>query len=356
MSPPVRVLIVDDSPIFQAALAEVLQAHPGLRIAGFAEDGLAALEEVERLQPDVVVMDLHMPRLGGLEAISRIMATRPTPIIVMTADPRGEDVSLCFEAVARGALELIAKPRLVDGDEAVQRALQERIRLLAGVPVVYHPRRGERVTPARPGHRRDVSGRPVVGIVASAGGPAAVAAVLAQLPGDLPCGIVVVQHLWPGFARHLSSWLGQVTSLRVAVATEGAAIEAGSVWIGPEDAHVRVTAARRLTLDRDAAPVDGHRPSGTVLLSSMAQSLGDAAIGVVLSGMGRDGADGLLQVRRAGGVTIAQDAQTAVVDGMPRAAREHGAAAHVLPLDAIGPALAEAARGGPREGGAGSGR
>lgn len=338
MSAAARVLIVDDSPLFVSALRHLLEDDPRFVVVGHASDGREAIGLVGELAPDVVTMDLHMPTLSGIEAIDEIMASCPVPILVMTADPRAEERGLCFDALSRGALDLMPKPRL--DDEQARTALKDRVHLLSTVPVVPHRRR--RPTSPRP-TRAQASGESplVLGIVASTGGPSALARILAALPRDLPFGVVIVQHLFRGFASHLVSWLGAASSLPVELAREGATVAPGTVWLAPDDRHVRVTPKRRLVLD-DGPPVDGHCPSGDVLLRSLAESLGSSAMGLVLTGMGRDGAKGLLALSEAGGITFAQDSASAAVDGMPKAARAAGAAQHVVPLDEVVPALLSA--------------
>lgn len=334
------MLIVDDSPLFVSALRHVLEGDPRFLVVGHASDGREAIARVGELAPDVVTMDLHMPTLSGIEAIDEIMATRPVPILVMTADPRAEERGLCFDALSRGALDLMPKPRL--DDERARGALKDRMHLLSTVPVVPHRKR--RVGPVSTAQRGAAGEAPaVLGVVASTGGPSALARIIAALPADLPFGIVVVQHLFRGFASHLVSWLGAAARLPVELAREDAVVAPGTVWLAPDDKHLRVTRSRRLALD-DGPPVDGHCPSGDVLLRSLAEELGPAAMGLVLTGMGRDGAKGLLALRQADGVTFAQDAGSAAVDGMPKAARETGAAEHIVSLDEVVPAILSATK------------
>lgn len=338
-----RVLIVDDSPLFVSALRHVFEGDPRFVVVGHASDGREAIGLVNELEPDVVTMDLHMPRLSGIEAIDEIMASRPVPILVMTADPRAEESGLCFDALSRGALDLMPKPRL--DDERARTALKDRVHLLSTVPVVPHRRRRPASTE---GTRRLAPGESptVLGIVASTGGPSALARIVSGLPADLPFGVVIVQHLFRGFAGHLVSWLGATSRLPVELAREGALVEPGTIWLAPDEHHVRVTARRRLAL-HDGPPVDGHCPSGDVLLRSLAEELGPAAMGLVLTGMGRDGAQGIRALLDAGGITFAQDSASAAVDGMPKAAREAGAQ-HVVSLDEVVPALLSVTRRGER--------
>lgn len=338
-----RVIVVDDSAICRALVREWLQADGDLEVVGEAPDGDTAIELVTRLRPDVATIDIRMPGMTGLELVSVLMAKAPLPILVLTGEAT-EDPGLAFDAVRRGALDLILKPSTAD-DEAV-RSLRARVRWLAGVPVVRHPGGHKPSEPIAftPPRLARVTGDPViVGIAASAGGPTALATVMGSLSADLPICLAIVQHLPKGFAPSFVSFLQGRCSLKVRLATSGLVPRAATAVLAPDDHHLELVDGR-FALTRGPA-VDGHRPSGTVLLRSLAQ-LGTQAIGVVLSGIGRDGADGLRAMRDRHAVTFAQDATTSVVYGMPRAAVEDGAAQHVLPVGDLGPAIAAAL--GPR--------
>jgi two-component system chemotaxis response regulator CheB len=282
--------------------------------------------------------------MDGLEAVEQIMASRPTPILLLTGDParRGERGSI--EALSRGALDLIPKD-IVSGSRAQQAWLRDHVRLLASVPVVYRPRRARTVPPPMMARTSpaDRHARGGIGLVASTGGPPAIAEILAGLPAGFPLPILVVQHLAPGFARHLASWLGGIGSLRVVIAASGSEATPGRVYLAPDNAHLTVGPKNRLVVDPRGAAIDGHRPSGTLLLSSLADVWGNRAIGVILTGMGSDGVAGLDAIRRAGGLTIAQDQASSVVFGMPRAARDRGAARLCLPPAGVCEALCRAA-------------
>lgn len=344
MSSPVRVLVADDSPIAVAALREALSRVPTVRLAGVARNGAQAVALTAELRPDVVVMDLRMPVMDGLEAVSQIMASTPTPVLAVTSDPGAEEGALAFDALSRGAVDFMARPAGWPLGEGDAEGLAERLCVLATIPVVRHVgRRG--VTPP-PAPSRRVAPR-AVGLVASTGGPVALRTVLEGLPQDYPAPLLVVQHTSRGFARPLASWLDRATPLAVGVARSGVELRAGTAWVAPCDRHLVVQRGGRLAL-RDAAPVDGHRPSGTVLLTSMAEALGSAAAGVVLTGMGRDGAAGLARIRAAGGATIAQDEATSAIYGMPRAAAELDAAATIAPLRSIATVLMRLAATGAR--------
>jgi len=328
MATPLRIVVVDDSPVLVEALAAAIEEDGDLQVVGRAADGREAVELVERLRPELVTMDVQMPVMGGLDAVERIMARCPTRIVVLTGEPRGRGGELVFEALSRGALEVLAKGPLQEGS-ASARSLRERLRLLARVPL--RARAPRRVLPSIA--PRGGAGAPsaVIGVVASTGGPALLEALLAALPGDFPGALLVVQHIAEGFTPKLVSWLARASALDVRVAVgAGERLERGAVVFAPDGAHLFVDSGLGLHADPSLAQRDGHRPSGTVLLASIARCCGRRGGGVVLTGMGRDGCDGLLELRRAGGWTAAQDAASAAVDGMPGAARAEGAAAEVL--------------------------
>ncbi len=328
-----RVLICEDSPLFVDALTEVVDGDPRLSVCGVATDGAKAVKLCRELKPDLVTMDVLMPVMDGLDAIGEIMADCPTPILVMTADPRGESGELAVEALRRGALDIIQKPTRWPGTPDEIRAFREQIRLLASISVVRHmaPRQRVRRAPVR---RQGRSNR-VVAIAASTGGPPALAQVLQDVGAEFPCGIACVQHISAGFAENLASWLNSVSPLDVSLARHGQRVRPGLCLLAPDGHQMRISPVGRVVLDTTPA-VDGHRPSGTVLLKSVADSYGSAAIGVVLTGMGRDGAAGLKAIRNIGGATLAQDEATSAVWGMPRSATECGAAQTIAPLDEVG--------------------
>jgi two-component system chemotaxis response regulator CheB len=288
-----------------------------------------------------------MPGMPGLELVAFLMAKSPLPILVLTGEATRDDPGLAFEAVRRGALDLMLKPSALD-DDAV-RSLRARVRWLASVPVVRHIDGHKPIEPVEPPafvmpRLGRVSDDPViVGIAASAGGPTALAAVLGALPAELPICLAIVQHLPKGFAPSFVSFLQARCSLAVRLAEPGMVPRPATVVLAPDDRHLELIDGRfALT---SGPPCEGHRPSGTVLLRSLA-ALGSSAIGVVLSGIGRDGADGLRAMRDRHAITFAQNATTSVVYGMPRAAVETGGAQHVLPVGEIGAAIAAAL--GPR--------
>jgi len=340
----ISVLIVDDSPIFREALRDLLGSDPAITVVGTAANGQEAVEMTERLQPDLITMDIRMPVMDGLEAIEQIMADHPTPILVVT-----EDVSerLTFQALERGALELIRKPGGpglgLEGTRA-REELRSKVKLLSSIRVVRHVAgaRRRRVSTHEPRERH--VRKHVVAIAGSTGGPRALLRVLSSLPADFPAGLLVVQHISRGFSLGLAEWLDQECAIRVRLARSGDSIEPALALVAPEDRHMLVTSGGRIDLD-GSAPLEGHRPSATLLFRSVASVFGARATGLIMTGMGSDGAEGLHDIYRSGGMTIAQDAATSTVFGMPRAAVELGAARVVLPLEEIPRALRRAVCG-----------
>lgn len=340
MSPPedrpVRVLLADDSELFREILGRLVTAEPGLEVVGLCRDGDEAAAEVARTKPDVITMDLVMPEADGFAGIARIMAETPTPILVLTAN-REEETG--FRALSLGALDILEKPGARTDLEAFGRTLRSRLKLLAGVRVIRHPRGLRGQAPVVPPRTRRAE---LVVVGASLGGPRALAAILRALPADFPAPVAVVQHIADGFTEGLAGWLGSEARLRVREARDGEPIRPGTVVIAPTGSHLVVEeGAYRLS---DAAPVDTFKPSVTPLLTSAAKAYGSRVCGVLLTGMGRDGAAGLKAIRDAGGTTLVQDEATSTVFGMPRAAIELDAVDRVLPLDEIARVLLELTR------------
>jgi two-component system chemotaxis response regulator CheB len=343
----IRVLVVDDSATSRLLLASILRADDEIEVVGQAADGMEALAMVKRLSPDIVTMDVHMPRLDGFAATKRIMVEAPTPILIITSVDAGA-MSISLEAIRAGALAVQAKPGdpSAPGFDEEARELVRQVKAMSEVKVVRH--HGE---PARPptsqsgglprssaAFLHDVPAE-VVAIAASTGGPAALHRILTPLTADFPVPILVVQHISRGFGPGLADWLDKASPLRVKLAEDGETLRPATVYVAVDDRHLCVSAARRIHLS--AAPaVGGFRPSGTALFESVAAAFGRGALAVILTGMGRDGVDGLRAIRRAGGRTIAESKATAVVYGMPGAAVRDGLADLVLPLHEVCAAVA----------------
>ena len=330
---PVSVVVVDDSPLVRSVLRSVLTSAVGCEVVGEAGDGQEAVRLAISLRPQVITMDLAMPRLNGLEAITRIMSEAPTRILVVSDPSASVEAARAFDAVARGALDVMTKP------SAWVRREKERliatVRRLASVPVVFHPRgafESRRPQPlALPAHPKSPG---VIVIGASTGGPRALHRLLAGRGADFPIPMVIVQHLGEDFATGFIDWLGTATTLSVREATAARSLTAGQVLVGVRGGHVTLSAAGRIYIS-DAPARDGHRPAIDTLFESAADVFGGSAVGVLLTGMGSDGAHGLARIRAAGGVTVAQDEASCTVFGMPKVAIELGAAGAVLNLEQI---------------------
>lgn len=342
----IRVLIVDDSLTVRKHLAEVLNSDPELEVIGEAEDGKRAVELCTSLRPDVVALDMMLPVMSGLAATETIMAYCPTPIVIVSASTNRGELFRTYDALAAGALDVIEKPAGDEFDRDWERNFIATVKLLSRIKVITHPRarlrdRGTSVPAAcSPVLPAGPTGIRYAALGASTGGPGAVLEILRQLPADFPLPIFLVIHISPTFSGALAEWLNAQTRIPVRHAEDGEPLPSHGktgVLMAPPDRHLTVRGGRvRLTAEPE---VHSCRPSVDVLFQSVAHELGGRAVACLLTGMGRDGAAGLLAVRQAGGITLAQDEETSVVFGMPREAILLGAASRVLPLGEIGPAL-----------------
>jgi two-component system chemotaxis response regulator CheB len=344
MRPPTRVLVCDDSKTFAAALVRTLEHGGEIEVVGVKTNAEAAIADLARLAPDLVTMDIELPGMSGLEAVEEIMSARPTPILILSSHV-GTTNNVAAAALASGALDAIGKegiPLMSPGDAAAF-AFRRRVKLLGAAHVIRHPRARLNGT-ASTASPAAVRGS-VIGICASTGGPHALATLLAGIPAGFPIPILVVQHIAAGFSEGLARWLNATVPLPVRLAEDGANALPG-VALAPDGADLILGPDGLLTLDR-TTPAGLHRPSGDALLRSIARCARSAGVAVVLTGMGRDGADGLAAVREAGGQTIAQDEETSAVYGMPHEAAKSGAAT-ILPIGRIAEALTSIALERPR--------
>jgi two-component system chemotaxis response regulator CheB len=355
---PLHVLVVDDSAVVREIMTGVLSQEPGMRVAA-AADPLIAIQKMRQQRPDVIVLDLEMPRMDGRTFLRKIMTEDPIPVIICSAHT-GEDTSLGLQALEEGAVDVVTKPRL-----GVREFLHESaVTLIDAVRAAAdaHPRQWRaafRLSPlprsadALPPMKRQPAPRPVshdvVAIGASTGGTEALRLVLEAMPADAP-GLVVVQHMPEGFTTAFARRLNELCRMEVKEAADGDRVVAGRALIAPGNRH--------MLLHRDGAPyrvevIDGplvsrHRPSVDVLFQSVAKAAGPNAIGVIMTGMGSDGAEGLFAMHHAGAVTIAQDEASCIVFGMPKEAIERGAVNQVAPLSHIPKLILSAANGAPR--------
>ena len=330
---PVRVLVVDDSQTARMLLVRTLEAHDGIRVVGQAKDGAEAVALTRDLKPDLITMDVRMPTMDGLQATEQIMAQFPTPIVIVSSSVDAPDLQITFKALAAGALDIIEKPRIADvaGFDTIRRLLVDSVRTMSEVRVVRR-----RMSPASsaPVPELDVKPYHLIAIGASTGGPQLLCAILGRLDPKLPVPVVVVQHMAMGFTEGFARWLDQETGLDVKIAADGEPLLPGTVYVAPDQQHLRVTPRFRVALGGDD-PVGGFRPSVDALFESVAGSVGGGGIGLLLTGMGSDGAAGMARIRSAGGYTIAQDSASCVVAGMPDAARDLGAVTRTLTPDVI---------------------
>ena len=344
----IRILVVDDSPTARALLVQVLRADAEIQIVGEAADGVEAVELTRRLRPDLVTMDIQMPRMDGFEATKEIMIETPTPIVVVTGGLDNTEVSVSMLALRAGALCVLQKPPGPGAPGHLRETHQvlETLKAMAQVKVVRHrlpapPRNTSRPVPAaRPNGRGDV-----VAIAASTGGPAILHQLFSLLPGDFPAPILVVQHMTPGFTPGLATHLNGSSPLRVKIAEAGDALAPQTVYLAPDERHLAVSNSGTIALS-NAPPIGGFRPSATFLFESVARAFGAGTVAVVLTGMGEDGVAGLRAVKQAGGRILAQDEDTSVVFGMPGAAIAAGLADGALPPDAIAAKLVKLTSGG----------
>lgn len=344
---PVRVMIVEDSLVVRQLLAHIIGRDPRFTVAAAVSSAEEALAELGRVRADVISMDIRLPGMDGLEATRRIMSEHPTPIVVIADSVEDRSLSISMNALRAGALSVVEKP--VGLGSAAYEQLAETITtqlfIMSSVPVIrrrsFAPRTAGPPSPRRA--RTGFEPSSYVALAASTGGPPALAKVLEGLPASFPAAIFIVQHMGGAFMEGFANWLGGLSRLPVALAEDGAFAKPGRVYVAPGDRHLSVDTGGEMRL-LSSAPVASQRPSANILFSSLAAAAGAQTAGVLLTGMGEDGAHGLLELRRAGGYTIAEHASTAVVNGMPAAAVQLKAAAEVLPLDLIGPRLAQLAQ------------
>lgn len=327
----IRVMVAEDSAVTREFLNHLLSQDPALQVVGTAQNGLEAVEQAQRLRPDVILMDVHMPVMNGYEATRQIMERIPTPIVMVSSNMIHDQVDMTFEALKAGALTVLDKPYGLghpDNGKTVSQ-LQETVRLMAGVKVIRRwPRRG-RQTPSPMVPRRVGPNIQLIAIGASTGGPTVLIEILGSLPQNFSAPILVVQHIATGFTPGLVKWLGQNTPLHVKLAESGETAQPGNVYLAPHGAQMGITKDQQISLLK--GPTENHFcPSVSYLFESVAKGFGRSSIGILLTGMGQDGAGGLLQLNKAGGVTIAQDEETSVIFGMPGEAIRMGAAQYVL--------------------------
>jgi len=349
---PIRILVVEDSAVVRDYLVHILEEDGGMEVAGTAGDGLEAIELAARLRPDLIVMDIVMPRLDGLEATRRIMETHPVPIVIVSGAWNPREVTTTFRAIEAGALAVLEKPA-GPGHPDAERMRQELVqtaRLMAEVKVVRRwPRHAARAAasagaPAAvpaPFAGADIA---IVAIGASTGGPQVLQRILSELPRDFSAPVVIVQHIAAGFVQGMVDWLSETSAVALRVAREGDRLLAGHAFVAPDGVQMGVRTEGSIRLV-DARNGERHGPSVSFLFRSVAEVYGPRSVGVLLTGMGRDGAAELRLMKDRGAVTVIQNQESSVVFGMPGAAKELSAAVHELPPERIAALLVAVAKG-----------
>ncbi len=359
LRPPIRVLLVEDSPIALAILKRMLTSSPEIEIVGTARTGKEALALMPQINPQVICTDLHMPQMNGLEFTREVMATFPRPILVISASVQKHDTDNVFQLLQAGAVDVFPKPTagLASDYEKAKQELISKIKILSGVTVFTQHRKQPSVAsrvstsfnpsstpastkPPKTESYANTSKTPakVLVIGASTGGPQALHTIISHLPSNFPVPVICIQHISEGFLQGLVDWLAIKSQLPIAIAQEGELPRAGTVYFAPDKYHLELNSQGRFVYSA-TPPVGGHCPSITVTFKSVANFYGRATAGVLLTGMGRDGAEGMQAVARIGGLTIAQDEASCVVFGMPKEAIALGAAQYILPINDIAPML-----------------
>ncbi len=343
---PIRVLIVEDSVVFQAVLKNIFRSSSDIEVVGIANDGMEGLALIPQLDPDVICTDFHMPKMDGLTFTKEVMAKYPRPILVISVSVQTEQHHRIFELLEAGAVDIFPKPRPGAKQSQInQLQLISKIKVLAGVKVSRRtprtplssshkplPKTAERVATSSSSEIK------IVAIGTSTGGPQALQTMFSRLPTNFPVPIICVQHISHGFLDGLIRWLSLTCPLPIAIARSGNTPQSGTIYFPPEKKHLELDSKRKFICS-ESPTIGGHCPSVDVTFESVARVYGSQAIAVLLTGMGRDGAVGMLSIQQTGGLTIAQDRETSVIFGMPREAIEIGAVQQILPLTEITPFL-----------------
>lgn len=337
----IRVLIVEDSTVVAEFLTYILNSDPEIQVIGVVSNGEEVLEMVRNQKPDLITMDINLPKMDGFEVTRRVMETVPTPIVIVSGSMETCEVTTAFRAMEAGALAIVQKPNAMDhpAHEIMVKELIQTVKLMSEVKVVRRwtkPQPREILSSALP--KVEIRQIPaeikLVAIGASTGGPLALQTILSQLPKDFPVPILVVQHMTAGFIQGFIEWLNLQSSLLIHLARHGEPILPGHVYVAPDGFQMKVERDRKVVLTQDK-PENGLRPSVSYLFRSVANIYGANAVGVLLSGMGKDGAEELKLMKEKGAITVAQDKESSVVHGMPGEAIKLGAATYVLSPDKV---------------------
>jgi two-component system chemotaxis response regulator CheB len=347
-SHPVKVLIVEDSPLAAKLLEFIINSDPNLKVIGCVESGEGALNFIKVEKPDVITMDIVLPKMDGFETTQKIMQIMPIPIIIVSAHFKNDDIEKSFKAISVGALEILEKP-VGPRDPAFQTMAQTLIKSIKNAAKIKLLTRRAYTTTIFPTDEEALNkiipptDTKAIAIGASLGGPNALNTIFSQLPVNFPLPILVVQHISPGFTKGLVDWLKPMTSLKIKLAQNNEIAKPGFIYIAPDHYHLEIGKHHTIYL-RDEPPEEGLRPSVGRLFRSMANTYGQQGIGIILSGMGHDGAKDLLLMKKCGALTIAQDEESSLLFGMPKEAISIGAVKHVLSVQQIGVFLSSLAR------------
>ncbi|WP_010477554.1 protein-glutamate methylesterase/protein-glutamine glutaminase [Thermococcus zilligii] len=349
----IRVLVVDDSAFMRKILRDILESDPEIEVCCEARDGAEAIEKVKQHKPDVITLDVEMPRMNGLDALKFIMSKYPTPVIMVSALTQ-EGAEATIKALEYGAIDFIPKPS--SSISMNMRELREeiiaKVKEAARVPLKFlHFRRErllrEQITKVK---KREEAAVRAVAIAASTGGPQSLLRVFEKLPGELDAGVLLVQHMPPGFTKSFAMRLDNISNINVKEAEDGEVVYNNWAYVAPGDYHMEVTMRNGKPTIRlyNGPKIHGVRPAADPMMKSVANLFGKKTVGVVMTGMGRDGAEGLAEIKRQGGITIAQDKETSIIFGMPKAAIELGVVDYVVPLDKIADTIVMALKKIPR--------
>lgn len=343
----IKVLIVDDSKVQQEFLAHLLSSDSDIKVVGVANSGYEALELVKVKKPDVITMDIHMPGMDGYETTRTIMETVPIPIVIVSGSVKTKEVANTFRSLEAGALAVVLCPPGFEHPQFVnfRKELIQTVKLMSEVKVVKRfPRsRKDQIKPIRlvQTFENDIKKIQVIAIGASTGGPMVLQMIFSRLPEDLPVPVLIVQHIAKGFVKGLQEWLSATSGIKLKIAEDGESISAGIGYIAPDNFHMGVSRGSKINLS-DQPPENGLRPSVSYLFRSVAQFYGPNALGVLLTGMGKDGADELKALKDKGAITMVQNQESSIIFGMPGEALRIGAADHALSPERIAEILSKA--------------
>ena len=331
----IRLLITEDSPSVAEILKSIFKADPEIEVVGWACNGRESIQLTAELKPDVIIMDITMPVMDGLEATRVIMSTIPTPILILSSLIKDDDPHSGFDALRAGALDIMEKPvlRLNHGDLTYTTELIRKIKIVAKVKPIHLIRSGKKDTQVTQKITTPEDNR-ILAMGASTGGPPAICNILKNFVPGFPLPILIVQHIFSGFIQGMVNWLSKDCSIRVKIAEHGELLAKGVAYFPPDDTHLGIDKTNRIVLCKDP-PLRGHRPSVDFMMQQVAGAYRDQSIGVLLTGMGRDGTEGLKAIKEQGGKTIAQDERTSVIFGMPKSAIDVGVVDMVCPLERI---------------------